>query len=421
MTFSTNIPSELVYQIEENPRDLVVSRIESSRTTGLSHSPISNPVLRFELSTTNFVDLSTVQLYCNITNEYTKGGGSSSAFAGTASAAEISVPSTMDLFNTITVSTGSGQILQTISEAHVVNRILTLTASNDYLETAGSFSNISLNPLNRRRINGGQTQVRVDALQCLGFLKCGKFINPSSLGNLVFTFQMNPNSSLYHCDALDSVNCVLSQATMYWEECIMSPSYIESYNEVYLKNGYQLMYQNYATQTLTLSAGSTSQSVNFNMNISRCKALLTAIRPDSAISNQASQELAFTSSGLVEYSYMLGSMRVPQQPISSYVRSYQELLRIAYMDDSCMCDLPSFARFSTDYTKPSTTTQQINGCFVAGVDLEKYGSTNKSGIPLSGSSQFIVNWSSLAASKAVVVAVHDVGVSIKDQRILVEH
>lgn len=417
MSLTQQIPDELIYSVARPPLDLVINRTSNSRGTGLIHSPTSNPILRFELTSQNWIDPSSVKLFANLFFAV-PAGQNSYTVNGNYSATEIQVPSTMDLFSTMTISNSAGQIIQSISDSHVVNRMLAITASSTYLDSVGSFSNISLNPFQRRRANGSAIEVQIEALQCLGFLKCNRFINPSSLGGLVFSFTLNPNAVLFTSIAdTDTPTLTITDAILYWDECFLSQSYIQSFRKEYA-DGYQIKFPSYSVAQMVVPNGNNS-STSFNLNVSQAKAVLVALRPSNAISVMDEEELAFISQGFKDYSFVLSGTRYG--PIAGYSRAFNELLKVAYLQDSVHVSLPDYTQFSTDYSRPASATAKINGLFVMSMDLEKFSSHTSSGVKIEGSSQLILNWTNLNnPSTGSVVILHDVGMTVINGRVQIE-
>ena len=426
---STYVPPEFEYEMPPSPEPVVVSRSEAYLTTPSdSYDTESNKILRFELTGTQMVDLSSIRMYADV--QYQKGSTAQDALA-----ARDYVVSNMGLFQSIELTTLSGTIIERIDDANLLAVIMShLCFSEAWSETSGSYSN-SQKDIALHKTAAGRFEINAHKL--LGFLHTGKFIMPSLMGGgLRITFTLADAKKLIVLDtASDKLKLTLSNVKLHYDACIMSQRYQEWFNRQYATQGFRIIwdsYQGHTQSSIKLSATPTIQQFPIQVTAKRCKALVMVVRktadttPDPATPQTYSG--AFLSSGFEGGSYQLdvAGVRYPPTAIDSYARAHEEAVKVCYSNNDVQTENIPLSRFSKDwaYDYPSdtsvvtevtqNTTDKVvavtnstlkyvtdplsrrQGQFIMCLDFEKYNSSGESGIVISPNSARV----SLALKKA---------------------
>jgi hypothetical protein len=414
----TFIPSELTYRLDPKPDSSIVQqRIESvlSNSTAL-HRPDSNNTIRFSINSDQFVDLSSISLYSKLQVALTGSATHGTPGAGVVTT-KVAVPSSYELFSSITLSTGSGQVIEQLSDANVIGRMMLNMLAPDRKASIESFTNSQDTPHERESCQT-PTDFKIGALSLLGFLGSGKYIRTSDLGGLVIECQLAPNSTLFQVPAGATASLSMTDTRLIFDSCLMSQAYIDSYKASY-SSGLALMFSSIQSHQSSIQT-TVSQNIAFNSNSSRCKGIVSVLRPTSAVGNIEQDSTAGTSNFTdFWYQYDVGSGHLlPSHPVNSYSRALSEVLKLQKNHSNPQCQIYNRTQFSSDYTH-GTTYQQGYGKFVMALDTESFDSSPESGIKLSGACQLRMNGSVTTPQTVSIFVLRDVGliVDINSKRV----
>ena len=390
---STYVPPEFEYEMPPSPEPVVVSRSEAYLTTpSPSYNTDDNNILRFELTGTQMLDLSSIRMYADLL--YQKKTGTTWG----ALDAKDEVVSNMALFQSIELSTLSGTIIERVDDANLLAVIMShLCFGERWAETTGSYSN-SQKSLKDHRKPGTGIRLEINAHKLLGFFHTGKFVMPSILGGgLRITFTLATARKLIVLATANpaDVKLTLSNVKIHYDLCIMSQRYQEWFNRQYATKGFRIIwdsYQGHTTHTFTPSpSGAVPSLQQFPLQITakRCKALVMALRTKPTPSDIREYSGALLSEGFAQGSYQLdvAGVRYPPTAIDSYPRAHEEAIKVCYSNNDVQTENIDYDKFTTDFGKAAATTAVAGGFdsddkgrFLMCLDFEKYNSSGESGI-----------------------------------------
>ena len=233
------IPSELVYSPEERFANVVMSRNEVSMTNATpAFTYTGNNRVEFRITSSNFIDLASLEIYAIISTVLT--GGTTTHTA--ANATKYIPEGTMSLFSDITLSSASGTVIEQVSNAQVLGQIVhNLSASPQYLDSVGSFANNQIQSYERRSAAGTGVRLRISAHKLLGFLSCGKYVKPSSFGGgLILSLTMAPDSTLGVVHGGGTAVTSLSLVILVYDELMVTPAYADLYRQDYESQSFRI-------------------------------------------------------------------------------------------------------------------------------------------------------------------------------------
>lgn len=360
-------------------------------------------------------------------------------------------PASSELFSSLQISTSSGQVIELIQNCDVVNQVLKLSVSQDWLDTVGSMGCNELNRNKRRQPTytgtmattttmTGTLNMKLDALLCSGFIgKLHKLFPTHLVGGLVLTLTMKPDANIaFDLNVADVTSYVLSNVRCNYEEAIMKSEYISSFISSY-PLGIELLFDTYSVFNVSpVSLSTTSTEIQFNLNAQKVKALIAVVRSKAATASDVKNDMAFSSDifsgGAGSYQWNLGGVLMPAYPVQNYPRAMEEWAKVCRLNDFPHCQLLTYKQFSTNDPINAVASRKVwsdtagntfnsldkqLGCFVASLDLEKYDSTNRSGVSISGQSSLTLAWGGTAITDAIVtiIACHEKVLKVQDGRI----
>lgn len=456
------LPEELTYKPEPQPESVVAERHETWLQSPVpTYSPNGVGTIRFQLNTSNFVDLASINMTSKI---FVKKLKASDATAQATFAAsnnlQIDVNDTYSIFSSISLATGNGTVIEQLDDVVALAQIVkSLSFSNEYLESSGSFFNGSKSNKTGYSYNTdtGTDAVpnsedlawEVPVLKLLGFLNCGKIIRPSTFGGLVFNLTLAPNAQCWTVPVSTTghPNCSfemnLYETRLYYDEIIPTDSYRAWYNQNYETKGFRIMIDTYS-HTSSTENGTVSKMVRIPISVKRCKALISVLRPTEATTNEASLEPAqrFLCSGKngFRYQYTSNGTRYPPAPITSYARAHTECMKICAATHDGQrghsCNLRDFSNNFSTGTTNNTDPVRTQGAFMMGLSLEKLGAEADTGTlldPSTTSLEFSMDGPSndktwvlnngLEHSNFLVstFALHASAITVMDGRVVVEY
>ena len=383
-----SLPSELTYAPEADVESAILQRNEVVLT---NPTPVFKPDgasrIEFRLTTTNFIDLASVELYADI-QCHIEGGGTTT-LADT-DATKLLLNGSMSMFNDITLSTQSGVVIERIDNSMTLGQLLlNSSASGPYLESMGSFSN-NQSQVYDRDTCASPTRFRILALKQLGFLASKKFVKPSSFGGgLVISMTMASNAALGVVrNAANDLRVELSNVQVTVDECLVSPAYNDFYTSEYEGKGMRIYFDTWGSQAVNVASGP-SRTIPFAAQAKRCKALAAVSRVKGNIGNKLASETAFISTGNPKYAFEVSGARYPQAGVNSYVRAADEVSKFVYSKHDCQRGhLLNYKHFTTDWAASTSADRdsQLAGRYMAFYDAEKLSSSNTTGLTLAPSS-----------------------------------
>lgn len=399
-----SIPEELTYApSRDSVENVVLSRNEVYlQSPEPSFTPSGANRITFQINTRNFVDLGSVEMYAIISTAVAIADGTpSTTTTGADDGTKLHINSTMSLFSDITISTGSGTIIEQISNADVVGQMLALSGLSDaWCETVGSFANAQCDPQARDACVGGVTPYRLLALKMSGFLTGShKYVRPSSMGGLHISCTLASNAAIMRVrDAADNAVLTLTQTRLFYDELQMAPSYTRFYEEQYENRGLQVIFPSYGCQVGQITSNG-PETVPFSASAQRCQALMAAVRVKSHGTEKEQNSLAFVHPGAAganwSYTWEIAGARLPPSGVTSYTRAFHEVMKIAGSRHDSSQSLFKLSDFSTSDTVAGNT--YTGGKFIAAVDCEQLESSSQTGIRLSpGSNNLLLHYPSLA-------------------------
>ncbi len=407
------IPPELVYESPKIPDNCVALRYNimlQSPTSVFSGDSGSNQI-SFTLQTSNFVDLSTVELYASITSVITPTTSATTVYGYASTATCLLVNDTLSIFDSLVVTSG-GRVLEEIRNAVQLGALLkNISCSDQYLSSEGTSWNSSSNPINGQRDqyqNG--TAFKINALKLLGILSCKKYVSPASMGSLTFTFTLAKSNEIATVrNGADTCPITLTNVQLYYDELIVTSEYQRHFNEQYQTQGWHLNFDSWGTQSVAVSSLNNVQ-IPFSASCTRCKGVIAAIQ-DSSKQGYLYPSTAFVSAGQTSWQFVLGGNRYPISPVMSTARQLCEIQRFTFSIDDVQRATYSTKQLSTDVvltgaygivsgTVDSTNVlQNSKGAMV--MNLERYESNQETGIPLNPatSSLMLTNSSGLTTAQ----------------------
>ena len=389
---STYVPPEFEYEMPPSPEPVVVSRSEAYLTTpAATYDTDTNNILRFEITGSQMLDLSSVRMYANL--KYEKKAVVAGATYGALDPKD-EVVSNMGLFQSIELTTLSGVVIERIDDANLLAVIMShLCFGEKWSETTGSFSN------SQKSLAAHQTtqeiRLEINAHKLLGFFHTGKFVMPSVLGGgLRLTFTLADARKLVVLNAATgTVRLSLSNVKLHYDLCTMSQRYQEWFNRQYATKGFRIIWDSYQGHTQhTFTPNGSLQQFPLQITAKRCKAMVMAVRPASdttpAVYDPRKYSGALSSAGFVGGSYQIdvGGVRYPPTPIDSYPRAHEEAIKVCYSNNDVQTENISYDAFTTNFGKTAGADSDNKGRFLMCLDFEKYNSSGESGIVIAPNS-----------------------------------
>lgn len=462
------IPDEGKFEsIKNEYYDIAVSRIEKSVVlTNQTFGGSSNPIIQFNIdgNPNTRLDLSSLYIVGDLGLQLTI--GTAAYNAPTSDNKNIPyVPASSELFSSITLSTRSGQIIEQLNGVDIINQVVKISISSDYVDTVLSFGCNELNYNKRRQptwiagtlaapggaVNYATTQsicssatsplrIKVDALYAMGFFKTMKFFPVSYVNGLTLSLTMKSDPAIaFNYQADDSANlCTLSNLRLYYTDILCKQEYLTSWADTYQNVGFEMLFNTFSTLTLTPTGdiGNSVVEMPFQMNLQKCKGILAVVRLNANIGVATENDMAFQSAGFegtnaLGYQFVLNGVQYPSVPITSYARSMEQFLQVARLDNNSFphCSLLDFYRYATDdpttasgvtrATNAYTSATKQGGCFVMAIDLEKYDSNSRSGLSLSGTHSLLLSWgTTLTAPRIQLIFLHDKVAKFTPQQVI---
>lgn len=399
-----SIPEELTYApTQDSVQNVVLSKSEVYlQSPEPEFSPAGASRITFQINTQNFIDLSSVEMYAKLSTHVIGAADPSTTTNGTAGATKLHLNSTMSLFSDITISTGGGTIIEQLSNAAVLGAVLgDMGLSDEYCATVGSFSNSQCDANDRDACIDGTESYRILALKMSGFLTGSqKLVRPSSMGGIHISCTLAPNVELMVVrNAADNATFKMTETRLYFDEVVVSPSYLQYYTEQYEGRGLQIVFPSYGSQLGQIN-GNGPETVPFSASAMRCQALMAAVRL-KADNVKIANSLGFRAPGAdFSYTYEIAGARLPPAGISSYARAFDQILKISGHKHNSQHSLFKLSDFNSNYSVANRT----GGKFVAAVDCERLESSSQTGIRLSpGSNNLLLRYGGLTNGEA-----HDV-------------
>ena len=418
------IPTELVYSPDELYANVVMSRNEVSMTNATpAFAYTGNNRIEFRVTSSNFIDLASLEVYANISTALA--GGTSTHTAGNAT--KYLPEGTMSLFSDITLSSASGTVIEQVSNAQVLGQVVhNLSASPGYLDTVGSFANNQVQSYERKSAAGNGVRVRISAHKLLGFLSCGKYVKPSSFGGgLILSLTMAPDSTLGVVrDAGGTAETSLSLVTLVFDDLLVTPAYADLYRQDYESQSFRIGFSSWGSQAVNVAAGS-SRSVPFSGNARRCKALVAVSRRKDDVLNKRFPSTAFLSSGYSSHNFEVSGVRYPAGSCNGHSQAAEEIIKYARAKMDCqMGSNQNMAMVSSDWVESTgdDRSSQLNGKFMAVFDAEKVGTHDQSGIKLEpGSCQFNLTQTFASETEVTFCWLYDRYVTLAEAQIMIDY
>ena len=398
---SGNIPDELSYEIGPAPPAVVVSRTESFLSSpGEVYSSDSNSVLRFHLTGSSMVDLSSLRLYSDLTGVLTKAVGATSTTVTGGAATEPTTPlpnSTYGIFSQMTLASGDGTVLESLNDCVVLSRIIeSMSFGRQWANTGGTFLNAWFDPAYRNNL-GTSTRYEVGAIKMLGFLNSGKYVIPNSFGGIVLTLTIAPGRQIFtgRGGYGDNFNLQMRGTSLHYDSCLMSERYQAHYNQSYLSGGFRIVFDSYQGHTSNTLTSTASQQTTLAIAGKRSKAIMSVLRRQAYINNVAFSDKSATAflshtTGLPpHYSYEFSGVRMPPSGISNVPQAHNECLKICYSTHDTHRECSSMNAWSFDHQEGTYATRDA-GTFIMGLDLEKFTSSGESGLAINPSSTSLI-------------------------------
>ena len=373
-----NVLNSLDFSLDTPMDSVIESRTEVMIDSSAPlHTPTSNNIIRLYMNGNGFVDPHSIAVYATVT------------YRSLQAEANVIPPTMYDVVNTIRVIDGSGQVLEEINEAELLNQKLHEASSNsDYLDCSGGFSNSQKDPSKRPLLNATPYSYRVNATDCLGLFQQEKYLHLPSFKGLQLELRLNSNDRAFTKKVADTCTYELSNVKLVYDEIQVSRGYMDLYSQQVSSGGYAISFSTYTH--LQNSVGVGTNQVALNKTASKVKAFLSCLRESGNVDNAISKSTA-TDSRVVSYQYQVNGKNYPGQPIESPARAFQELLVANYNHKDnrhaniCVDDFTSEYAFAG--SKSDADVQK--GTFVMWKDTEKASGSALSGIESSANSTFL--------------------------------
>jgi hypothetical protein len=416
------IPQELVYSPPDKYANVVLARNEVSMlapTPSFTYNGANR--IEFRISSSNFIDLASIEVYATITTVLTGAGTTHTV----ADATKYLPLHTMSMFSDLSIAAGNGTVIESVSNAQVLGQMVRiLSTSEQYLNSVGSFANYQNQPFDRQSSATG-VRVKISAHKLLGFLSCGKYVKPSTFGGLVLTLQLAPDASLGVVRAAgDSATTSLSVVCLAYDDLMVSPSYQDLYREEYESQSFRIGFSSWGTQAVNVASGA-SRTVPFAANSRRCRALCAASRVKSNVLNKEYAADAFLSSGYTSHHFEISGIRYPQNSCQGAAAAAEQIIAFNRSKMDCQSgQIFDMTSFTTDWARTNNANRasQLNGRLLLAYDAEKVGSHDQSGLRLDPGSCALNLVQTFAAETEVTIAwLYDRYITVSAGQIIVDY
>jgi len=378
-----SVPAELSYNTPTYPTPVVLKRSvfrmrNSATDVGISNGSLNNRI-EYRINTRTFIDLKTMMFRVKITpsNTVTKEG----------------LLSMYNIFDEITLRNESGTIIERLDDAATIAQILlNLYASNDHLDTVGSFSNATYN----RKVNPIKegTYYSLPLFRLLGFFRTGKIIRPSTFGGLYLQLRLATQTQVVSADKAADPNpneetYSFSEMDLFFDECLVDQSYEEYYNTNYDTRGFRLDINTFDHVNVTLNdtRNTSERVVRLPFSVTNCLALISVLRRvDSKTSSVNNYRTFIPPTENFHYQYVNEGQRYPQVRVENHERAYEEVLKLTRSNRGFVSqNLINRHNFTTLLPYEGDSNGQVS-TFMFIAHLEKMLGSNYTGIPLDSNS-----------------------------------
>lgn len=422
---SNFIPDSLTYELQDEPEPVILHRATAYLTSpATTHTSNSSNVIRYTITGNQMVDLSSITLFGTITAAV---AGTTTVMPGGTSATSGMMQDTYSLFQTLEVSTANGQMIERITDAHILGKIVkNMSFSEAWMDTAGTFENVHHSSY--LRDNGGGPEYQIGALKLLGFLNCGKYIIPSNFGGgiMISLTMLQASEACIGRHADNTFTWSLANPRLYYDVCTMDQSYVDWYRRQYQSKGFRIVFDSHAMTSNTMNQSGGSQQLLVSASAKRCKALIAVARRNDTITSAVVDSTAFKANGYLSHQLEINGTRYPPTPINSYSRAHYECLKTCYATHDVTRSCMTFDQFTNDWALASGDDASLRyGQFQMAIDLEKFSTVGGSGvtIPPTGAN-LIIEWDGSTlnnqAHRIDVCLIHSRSVTVVDGSVQVD-
>jgi len=402
---------ELDFSLELPTDGVIESRTEVViDSPATSHTASTNNIVRLYINGSGFIDPHSVQIYADVSCPNLQDKDN------------VIPPATYELFETIRVIDGRGNVLEEINQAGLLSQKLHEASSNtSFLDCTYGFTNSQKDV--SKRIVDTATNFRLSALDVLGFFNQSKYLHLPTFKGLQIELRCVTNDvafSIKH-GTTDNVTYSLENVKLHYTEVQASRGYMEQYAAKLLEGGYAINFSTYAH--LQNNSGGTGQTqIALNKTASKVKAVFSTVREGANRGNKLKREVA-TDSRVVSYQYQIDGRNYPSQPVSSAAKAYHELLEANYNHKDNRHSNICYEDFTGQwaFAGGKADADVKKGSYAMWYDLEKASSSPLSGTPMKANSAFLkVNIDAAVTSPVVDTFVNFERVlSVQEDRIII--
>jgi len=411
-----DILDELNYTLEMPTDGVIESKTEVVLTSPQgTHSPTQNNTIRLYLNGNGFVDPHSISVYAD--------------FSTTALASEANVipPTTYQLFESIRILDGRGNILEEIQGADLLSTHLhNASSSSDFLDCAYGFTN-SQKDVSKRVCSPVATNFRLAATDVLGLFAQSKYLHLPSFKGLQLEMRLVSNSAAYSVKSgvatEDAVGFLLENVKLHYTEVQVSRGYIDMYNEKVAAGGYALSFPTYFHLQNSATVG--GNQLSLNKTASKVKAIVSVMRENGSRGVLVGKSETAGDSRVANFQYQISGRNYPPEPVSSKSKAFHQLLesngnrKNNTHSNVCYDDFTSQWAWAAG-NKDATASVKF-GTYSMWVDLEKSSSSPLSGTSMEANSSFVkVNVEAGVVAPVIdSFVIHERVLSVQPDRIVI--
>lgn len=328
------VPPELTYASSSGDNeflDVVTDRNEMRITYPITELH-ENERFSVVLNTTNFVDLRSVKMFGSLQVTNPEGG--------------VRTWSSPFLFESITLKTEQGIVLEHLDQAHLIS-ILARKVGRCKDDEETVLGNSLLSKFNVHNLTNNHDAVEIPAFNLLGFFNLRKILRLSSLGALVIDFKLGSANELYQSKSNEArvnyydtnLTFTLNNMFILYDELQVSESYLAKYISEYEQGKMTLTMNTISHSRDVIKGLAGEKTIRIHRSVNKVKTILTTVTPygsDRRMDNLNnfgcnSYIPPYTHDNLY-YQYKLSGQSYPSLGVRSTAQAYKHYQDCFYLN-----------------------------------------------------------------------------------------
>ena len=240
LDYSITLPTD---SIIESRTDVVLS------SPSTSHSYKNNHIIRLNIAGSGFVDPLSISLYADV---FVSAPNTTAANFSMTKTDRVIVPSTYEMFDSIRILDGYGNVLEELNEAALLSQKLHEASSNsDFLDCSYGFTNSQKDLSKRQTLSNVNSDTnketfRIAALDIVGLFSQEKLIHLPTFKGLQIEMRMISNENAFTSKAAGDATGAeykLMNVKLHYTEIQASRGYMNEYNKKIKDGGYALNFR----------------------------------------------------------------------------------------------------------------------------------------------------------------------------------